>query len=618
MAKTELDLQSSQENEALRELKLACMDNLLGTPEARVYFKDLHSRFLLVSAGCIATPTPGNAVEELIGKTDFDFYSEEHAAAAFEDEQQIIRTGEPMVGKLERETFHDRADAWVSTSKMPLRDKHGEIIGTFGITRDITAQIKAEKALAYQVLHDPVTGLANRVALMDRLSQALATFERQPGRLAILFVDLDHFKEINDSFGHDAGDQVLAEVGRRLSLLSRNADTVARLGGDEFVVLCGALRDDDDVGLIADRIVQGIGSPYVEEGRDLSITCSVGIVVTSDPLAEPEQLIRDADGVMYEAKEAGRNRYRVFDSAQRILTGASRLQAELNRAVENEELFLLYQPLFSLEDRSLMGVEALVRWRHPERGIVSPDDFIPFAEQHGLIDKIDSFVLNEACRQLAEWVAREGWPSEFTMAVNVSGAELSDPEFAGYVADVIRRHGVPAAQLCLELTETAFVGEWGDLQETLSALSRLGVRVALDDFGTGYSSLTHLQRLRVDILKIDRSFVAQIGRSPPRPRDRRCGDSDVPRARHYRGGRGHRNEPSTRHTRRSGMRPGSRVPLGSPTVAGGSRRARGLSFTVWCYNPRTGSCRRSLRCHRSRTGKLVGVGAYAPGRLRAL
>ncbi len=514
MAKTELDLQSSQENEALRELKLACMDNLLGTPEARVYFKDLHSRFLLVSAGCIATPTPGNAVEELIGKTDFDFYSEEHAAAAFEDEQQIIRTGEPMVGKLERETFHDRADAWVSTSKMPLRDKHGEIIGTFGITRDITAQIKAEKALAYQVLHDPVTGLANRVALMDRLSQALATFERQPGRLAILFVDLDHFKEINDSFGHDAGDQVLAEVGRRLSLLSRNADTVARLGGDEFVVLCGALRDDDDVGLIADRIVQGIGSPYVEEGRDLSITCSVGIVVTSDPLAEPEQLIRDADGVMYEAKEAGRNRYRVFDSAQRILTGASRLQAELNRAVENEELFLLYQPLFSLEDRSLMGVEALVRWRHPERGIVSPDDFIPFAEQHGLIDKIDSFVLNEACRQLAEWVAREGWPSEFTMAVNVSGAELSDPEFAGYVADVIRRHGVPAAQLCLELTETAFVGEWGDLQETLSALSRLGVRVALDDFGTGYSSLTHLQRLRVDILKIDRSFVAQIGRSP--------------------------------------------------------------------------------------------------------
>jgi diguanylate cyclase (GGDEF)-like protein/PAS domain S-box-containing protein len=490
------------------------MDNLLGTPEARVYFKDLHSRFLLVSAGCIATPTPGNAVEELIGKTDFDFYSEEHAAAAFEDEQQVIRTGEPMVGKLERETFHDRADAWVSTSRMPLRDERGQIIGTFGISRDVTAQIKAEKALAYQVSHDPVTGLANRAALMDRLSQALAGLERHPGWLAVLFVDLDHFKEINDSFGHDAGDQVLAEVGRRLSQLSRNADTVARLGGDEFVVLCGALRDDDDVGLLADRIVQGIRSPYIDDGRDLSITCSVGIVVTLDPLAEPEQLIRDADAVMYEAKEAGRNRYQVFDSSRRIFTGASRLQAELSRAIENEELFLLYQPLFRLEDRSLLGVEALVRWRHPERGVVLPDDFIPFAEQHGLIGKIDSFVLNEACRQLAEWTSRDGWPTGFTMAVNVSGAELSDPEFVGRVAEVLRGNGILPAQLCLELTETAFVDEWGDAQETLLALSKLGVRVALDDFGTGYSSLAHLQRLKVDVLKIDRSFVAQIGRSP--------------------------------------------------------------------------------------------------------
>ena len=514
MVKAVLDLQSSQESEDLHELKLACMDNLLGTPEARVYFKDLHSRFLLVSAGCIATPTPGNAVEELIGKTDFDFYSEEHAAAAFEDEQQVIRTGEPMVGKLERETFHDRADAWVSTSRMPLRDERGQIIGTFGISRDVTAQIKAEKALAYQVSHDPVTGLANRAALMDRLSQALAGLERHPGWLAVLFVDLDHFKEINDSFGHDAGDQVLAEVGRRLSQLSRNADTVARLGGDEFVVLCGALRDDDDVGLLADRIVQGIRSPYIDDGRDLSITCSVGIVVTLDPLAEPEQLIRDADAVMYEAKETGRNRYRVFDSSRRIFTGASRLQAELSRAIENEELFLLYQPLFSLENRSLLGVEALVRWRHPERGVVLPDDFIPFAEQHGLIGKIDSFVLNEACRQLAEWTSRDGWPTGFTMAVNVSGAELSDPEFVGRVAEVLRGNGILPAQLCLELTETAFVDEWGDAQETLLALSKLGVRVALDDFGTGYSSLAHLQRLKVDVLKIDRSFVAQIGRSP--------------------------------------------------------------------------------------------------------
>jgi len=230
MVKTELNLQSSQESEALRGIKQTCIDNLLNTTEERVYFKDLLSRFLVVSAGWLATAAPGYTLEEVIGKTDFDFFSEEHAAAAFADEQQIIRTGEPIVGKLEEETFQDRTGPWVSTTKMPLRDERGQIIGTFGISRDVTAQIKAEKALAYQVLHDPVTGLANRAALMDRLSQALAALERQPGRLAVLFVDLDHFKEINDSFGHDAGDQVLAEVGRRLSQLSRNADTVARLG----------------------------------------------------------------------------------------------------------------------------------------------------------------------------------------------------------------------------------------------------------------------------------------------------------------------------------------------------------------------------------------------------
>ena len=513
MVKSGPEPQWSNESAAQRELKLTCMGNLLLTTEERIYFKDLQRRFLLVSTGWIAAIAPGRTLGEVIGKTDFDFFTNEHAAAAFEDEQRIIRTGEPMIGKLERETYHHGSSPWISTSKMPLRDVQGHVIGTFGISRDITAQINAENALGYQVLHDPVTGLANRVALMDRLTQAVAALERRPGRLAVLFVDLDHFKAINDSYGHEAGDQVLAEVGRRLSCLSRNVDTVARLGGDEYVLLCSSLGNDEDVGLIADRIVRGIRVPYTDDGRDLSITCSVGIVVTSDHLAQPEQLIRDADAVMYEAKETGRNRYRIFDSAQHIGTLASLLQNELSRAIERGELFLLYQPLFALEDRSLIGVEALVRWRHPQRGVVPPDDFIPFAEQHGLIAGIDSFVLDSACRQLAEWTARDGWPSAFTMAVNVSGAELADPRFAGRVGEVIDCHGIPAGKLCLEMTETAFVGEWGDVQSTLSALSNLGVRLALDDFGTGYSSLAHLQRMKVDILKIDRTFVAQIGRS---------------------------------------------------------------------------------------------------------
>jgi diguanylate cyclase (GGDEF)-like protein/PAS domain S-box-containing protein len=490
------------------------MENLLATPEVRFYFKDLESRFILVSAGSEATSSPsGHTVDEMIGKTDFDFYSYEHAAAAFNDEQEIIRTGKSIDGKLERETFHDRADAWVSSTKMPLRDREGAIIGTFGFTRDVTAQIKAEEALAHQVLHDPVTGLANRISLLDRLRQALVAMERLPGRVAVLFVDLDHFKEVNDSFGHEAGDQVLAEVARRLVHLSRRADTVARLGGDEFVVLCTLLRDDDDVSLIAGRIVERIGAIHVREGRDLSVTCSVGIFITDDPHADPEELIRSADEAMYEAKASGRNRYRTFDPTQHVTSGSSRLTAELTQAISFGELFLVYQPCFSLRDNSLSGVEALVRWRSPERGIVPPDQFIPFAEDHGLIGAIDAIVLDEACRQLAEWTVREEWPAGFTMAINVSGHELADPAFVTLVADALRRHALVPERICLEITETAFVAGWGEIQDTLSAISTLGVHIALDDFGTGYSSLAHLQRMKVDTLKIDRSFVEQIDTS---------------------------------------------------------------------------------------------------------
>jgi diguanylate cyclase (GGDEF)-like protein len=329
----------------------------------------------------------------------------------------------------------------------------------------------------------------------------------------VLFVDLDHFKEVNDSFGHEAGDQVLAEVARRLLHLSRRADTVARLGGDEFVVLCTLLRDDDDVSLIAGRIVERIGAIHVREGRDLSVTCSVGIFITSDPHADPEELIRSADEAMYEAKASGRNRFRTFDPTQHVTSGSSRLTAELTQAITFGELFLVYQPCFSLNDNSLSGVEALVRWRSPERGIVPPDQFIPFAEDHGLIGAIDAIVLDEACRQLAQWIQRGEWPKGFTMAINVSGHELADPSFVTLVADAIRRHALAPERICLEITETAFVAGWGEIQDTLSAISALGVHIALDDFGTGYSSLAHLQRMKVDTLKIDRSFVEQIDTS---------------------------------------------------------------------------------------------------------
>ena len=307
-AQARLEPQVLAASEVGRELLITCMSNLLSSTEERVYFKDRASRFLLVSAGWLAASAPGRTVGEMVGKTDFDVFSGEHARAAFADEQRIIATGQPVTAKIEQETFSDRASTWVSTTKMPLRDESGQIIGTLGISRDITAQIQAESALAHQALHDPLTGLVNRLALMDRLAQALVAMERHRSRLAVLSIDLDNFKEINDSFGHDAGDLVLTEIGRRLTSIARRSDTVARLGGDEFVVLCPELDESTGPEGIGSRIVSTVAVPYIDNGRNLSVTCSVGIAVTSDPATEADRMIRDADLTMFEAKRAGRGR----------------------------------------------------------------------------------------------------------------------------------------------------------------------------------------------------------------------------------------------------------------------------------------------------------------------
>jgi diguanylate cyclase (GGDEF)-like protein len=512
-ARAEPEPQVPAAGEAGQELMLTCMRNLLSAAEERVYFKDLQSRFLFVSSGWLAAYAPDRTAGELAGQTDSDVFSSEHAYAALADEQRIIATGQPMAAKVEQETFSDRASTWVSTTKMPLRDETGRIIGTFGISRDITAQIQAEKALAYQALHDPLTGLANRLALMDRLAQALVAMERHRSPLAVLFVDLDNFKEINDSFGHDAGDLVLSEIGRRLTSVARRSDTVARLGGDEFVLLCPEMDRPTGPESIGSRIVRTVAAPYAEGGRDLSVTCSVGIAVTSDPAVEPEQMIHDADVTMFEAKKAGRNRHHMHRSGPAASARRTTLRTELSRALQNHELFLAYQPQFSLGTRALAGAEALVRWRHPDRGVLPPGGFIPFAEQNGLIGRIGSFVLEEACRQLAQWSSQPGWPQGFTVAVNVSGRELSRPGLGERVAAALRRHGVRPAQLCLEITETTLFQHAGDVQEALSLLSAIGVRIALDDFGTGYSALAHLHQLSADTLKIDHSFVEHVTRS---------------------------------------------------------------------------------------------------------
>ena len=496
------------------DVELLCVRNLLANGAERIFFKDLDSRFLHVSQGWLDEVADGRALSEVLGRNDFDIFSEAHASEALADERRIIETGEPMASKVERETFAHREDAWVSTTKMPLLDEGGQIIGTYGVSRDATEQVVARTRLAHQALHDALTGLPNRTVLIDRLTQALLALHRRSGRLALLFVDLDDFKCINDGCGHDSGDRVLVEVATRLTRVARRTDTVARLGGDEFVVLCTELHEQDDLRLLGDRMLQALREPIAGTAcSEFGVTGSLGAVSTSSFADHPAELMRQADLAMYAAKRAGRNRFEIFDAAAHLAVTQRRgVAVELRGAIERCELLVHYQPLFRLDDQSLSGVEALVRWLHPTRGLLSPADFIPAAEQHGLIEAVDTFVLDEGCRQLAAWTRHDPRWAERTVAVNVSGAQLRGHGLVERVRATLERHQIQPAQLCLEITETALIGELEDADDILMTLTDLGVRIALDDFGTGYSTLAHIQRLHADVIKIDRSFVAQLSR----------------------------------------------------------------------------------------------------------
>jgi diguanylate cyclase (GGDEF)-like protein/PAS domain S-box-containing protein len=295
------------------EVERICIRNLLGAREERIFFKDRDSRFLLVSAGWLAAEGQGRSLQDVIGKTDFDIFSRPHAIAALEDEQRIIRTGEAMIEKVERETFHDRADAWVSTTKLPLLDERGEIIGTFGIARDVSAQMR-----------DWLTGLANRVALMDRLTQAILALERQAGKVGLLFLDVDHFKSINDTLGHRAGDEVLVKIAQRLSRVARRFDTVARYGGDEFVLLPTALTTAASLESIGERVLAALAADVEVDGHSLTVTASLGGVIVDDATADPNDVVDQADAAMYAAKQAGRSRFEIFRKSGGLGSSASR------------------------------------------------------------------------------------------------------------------------------------------------------------------------------------------------------------------------------------------------------------------------------------------------------
>jgi diguanylate cyclase (GGDEF)-like protein len=369
---------------------------------------------------------------------------------------------------------------------------------------------RRQEELAFMATHDSLTGLPNRTLILDRVEQMLVRSRRNHTPVAALFIDLDNFKSINDTLGHDAGDELLRAVAARLDGVVRATDALGRLGGDEFVVIAEDLSLAAGPELVAERLLEALKQPFTLGAPDgattLMVTASVGIAAGERTSAG--DLLRDADIAMYRAKWDGKNRYVVFEAVmQDAVQRRMQLEMDLRGALQNDEFFLVYQPTFDLRDMSPTGLEALIRWRSPTRGTVQPDDFIPTLEETGLITEVGKWVLQEACRQGAKWRV-DG--HQIGMAVNVSARQLDTDEFVSEVRDALTQSGLQPSALTLEITETSLMRNADETARRLVAIKELGVRLAIDDFGTGYSSLSHLQQFPVDALKIDRSFISGL------------------------------------------------------------------------------------------------------------
>jgi diguanylate cyclase (GGDEF)-like protein/PAS domain S-box-containing protein len=381
---------------------------------------------------------------------------------------------------------------------------------------DLTSERQAEAELAHWALHDAMTGLPNRTLLFDRIQHALGRRTSSRGIIALLFCDVDGFKAVNDAYGHHAGDDTLRTLAQHMTASVRPEDTVARIGGDEFAVLCEGLEDVEDAIAVASRIQAAVATQGDTESAAYKVTLSIGVALTYVGVdITPGDLLRHADQAMYKAKHESSNDIALFDDQLRLVADSrSVLLSQLHHAVTDRELRLHYQPILSLQDESIVGVEALLRWQHPGRGIIPADDFIPLAEHSGLITPIGAWVLRNACQQAATWAAANLEGRKLQMAVNVSSRQLA--QSGGLVRTVksaIAESGIDPTALVLEVTESALMDDAESALQVLKELKALGVRIAIDDFGTGYSSLTYLKRFPVDVLKIDRSFVAGISHS---------------------------------------------------------------------------------------------------------
>ncbi|HYE13215.1 MAG TPA: EAL domain-containing protein, partial [Pyrinomonadaceae bacterium] len=457
---------------------------------------------------------------EILGYTEkellaTDFLSVTHPddlPTALSNISQLLK-GKVQASQMEKRYINKQGEeVWVHWSVSMVRDQYTKSIHLIFQIQDITDRKVAEQQLHHDAFHDALTGLPNRALFMDHLKLSIARAKRNQAALyAVLYLDLDRFKVINDSLGHTIGDQLLVGIADRLKKNLRPGDTVARLGGDEFTVLIEDISDEKEAVQVAERIQKELSVPFTLSGREVFTTVSMGIAPSSTGYERAEDILRDADTAMYRAKSLGKARYEIFDKAMHARAiNLLQMETDMRRALERNEFILHYQPIVALADFRLRGFEALVRWQHPERGFISPMDFIPVAEETGMIVPLGEWVLNEACKQMRRW--QKSFPSDppLFMSVNLSSKQFSQNTLISKVAVILQETGIDPHCVKLEITESVVMENIETATEMLRQLRALGVQLAIDDFGTGYSSLSYLHRFPIDTLKIDRSFVTRM------------------------------------------------------------------------------------------------------------
>ncbi|ARO27925.1 GGDEF/EAL domain-containing protein (plasmid) [Rhizobium sp. TAL182] len=498
-----------QAEDAINSVRTQLLSVLQTMPDM-IWVKDMDGFYLL----CNHTfeRLTGLAEAEVVGKTDFDLFDIERARFFRESDKAAIRAGECILSDEEWVVSQENGQSiLLETRKVPVMDAAGEVVGVLGVARDVTELNASRQKIHQMAFYDPLTALPNRSLFNDRLRQMITSAGSRGERAGVMLIDIDHFKVVNDTMGHPVGDELLCQAAARLNASVRDYDTVARLGGDEFAILLPDLRQGDNLGRIASSILEKFKDGFLLDGKEVFISCSVGIALYPGDSADANDLVKYADSAMYLAKRSGRNNFRFY--SKDLTANAEermRLESELRRAIEREELELHYQPKVLLDSGAMVGSEALLRWRHAEMGMIPPDRFIPVAEDTGLIVELGRWVLREACQTAVELNAGSQAPHK--VAVNLSVKQFQSAGLVKSIAEILGETGCRAEWIEIEITESLLLDQKDETLQTLSELRSMGFSIAIDDFGTGYSALNYLARFPIDTLKIDRSFINSADR----------------------------------------------------------------------------------------------------------